>query len=180
MYLPALSVGKNKLDVRSEGGVWLGINLECGESIVGTAGGVAKTKDFKRKPRRKEDVGATTELTGSKESRGSRAREQEVVLKSIRRSDCRWITRGSLSTSNARVRMCRGGSGSRIEIWRSSGSKSDTWAVGQRSLGRRRWVTRTLRCKDREAIALQLLSPSFATSPSFTGARTRVTHWPWA
>ncbi len=31
-------------------GVWLGIKLESGESIIGTADGVAKARDFRRKP----------------------------------------------------------------------------------------------------------------------------------
>ncbi len=50
MYLAAASVGKDKFDVRWEDGVWLGIKMESGESIVGTANGVAKASDFRRKP----------------------------------------------------------------------------------------------------------------------------------
>ncbi len=38
MYLPAASVGKNKLDVRWEDGAWLGIKMESRESIIGTRG----------------------------------------------------------------------------------------------------------------------------------------------
>ena len=50
MYLPAGSAGKNKSDVRWMEGVWLGITLESGESIIGTANGVVKARDFRRKP----------------------------------------------------------------------------------------------------------------------------------
>ncbi len=34
IYLPAASVGKNKLDARWMDGVWLKIKLESGESII--------------------------------------------------------------------------------------------------------------------------------------------------
>ncbi len=50
MYLPAASVGKKKFNVRLMDGVWLGIKLESGESIVGTADGVVKARDFRREP----------------------------------------------------------------------------------------------------------------------------------
>ncbi len=50
MYLPAASVGRNMFDVRWEEGVWLGIELESGESVIGTASGVPKARDFRRKP----------------------------------------------------------------------------------------------------------------------------------
>ena len=49
LYLQANSAGKNKLDVRWQEGVWLGIRDESGESVVGTATGVVKAKDFRRK-----------------------------------------------------------------------------------------------------------------------------------
>ncbi len=35
MYLPEASAGKNKFDVRWTDGVWLGIEVETGESIIG-------------------------------------------------------------------------------------------------------------------------------------------------
>ncbi len=50
MCLPAASVGKNKFDVRWEDGAWLGIEMESGESIIGTARGVVKARNFRRKP----------------------------------------------------------------------------------------------------------------------------------
>ncbi len=50
MYLPAASAGKNTLDVRWIGGVWLGIKLGSGESIIGTADGVVKAREFRRRP----------------------------------------------------------------------------------------------------------------------------------
>ena len=40
MYAPALSVGKDKFDVRWKEGVWLGIKAESGESSIGTGEGV--------------------------------------------------------------------------------------------------------------------------------------------
>ncbi len=50
MYLPAASAEKNKIDVRWVDGVRLGIKLESGESIIGTACRVVKARDFRRKP----------------------------------------------------------------------------------------------------------------------------------
>ncbi len=50
MSLPAASVGKNKFDVSWMDGVWLGIKLDSGESIIGAADGVVKARDFRRKP----------------------------------------------------------------------------------------------------------------------------------
>ncbi len=50
MFLPAASAGKNTFDVRWMDGMWLGIKLESGESIIGTADGVVKATDFRRKP----------------------------------------------------------------------------------------------------------------------------------
>ena len=50
MYLPALSAGRDKFDVRWREGVWLGIRAESGESIIGTNEGVVKARDFRRKP----------------------------------------------------------------------------------------------------------------------------------
>ena len=46
----ALSVGKDKVDVRRKEGVWLGIKAESGESLIGASDGVAKARDFRRKP----------------------------------------------------------------------------------------------------------------------------------
>ena len=43
-------MGKNKFDVRWMDGVWLGIIRESGESVKGTAYGVVKAWDFRRKP----------------------------------------------------------------------------------------------------------------------------------
>ncbi len=51
MYLPAASVGRNKFDVRRDDGVWLGIKMESGQSILGIASGDAKARDLWRKPR---------------------------------------------------------------------------------------------------------------------------------
>ncbi len=48
--MPEASAGKNKFDVRWMDGVWPGIKLEGGESIAGVADGVAKARDFRRKP----------------------------------------------------------------------------------------------------------------------------------
>jgi hypothetical protein len=50
MYWPAASVGKNKSNVRWMDGVWPGMKPENGESIVGTADGVIKARDFRSKP----------------------------------------------------------------------------------------------------------------------------------
>ena len=49
LYAPAMSAGKDKLDARWEEGVWLGVHMESGESLIGTNEGVAKARDFKRK-----------------------------------------------------------------------------------------------------------------------------------
>ncbi len=46
---PALFVGKDKFDVRWREGVWLGIELEGGESLMGAGAGVAKARDVRRK-----------------------------------------------------------------------------------------------------------------------------------
>ncbi len=48
MYLPAASAGKNKFDVRWRDGAWLGIRLESGESVIGTADGVVKARGCRR------------------------------------------------------------------------------------------------------------------------------------
>jgi hypothetical protein len=50
MYVLAASVGKNKFDARWMDGVGLWIKLEGGEPIIGTADGVVKARDFRRKP----------------------------------------------------------------------------------------------------------------------------------
>jgi hypothetical protein len=49
-YLPANTAGINKYEVRWQEGVWLGIRMESGETIVGTELGVVKCRDFRRKP----------------------------------------------------------------------------------------------------------------------------------
>ena len=48
-YVPALTVGRDKFDVRWREGVWLGIRMESGENIIGTSDGVVKARDFRRK-----------------------------------------------------------------------------------------------------------------------------------
>ena len=48
MYLKAGSKGRDKLDCRWEQGVWLGMRLETGESVIGTDLGVVKCRDIKR------------------------------------------------------------------------------------------------------------------------------------
>ncbi len=48
--MPAASVGKNKFDIRWMDGVWLGIKLESGKSIIGAAEGVVEAVDFRREP----------------------------------------------------------------------------------------------------------------------------------
>ncbi len=45
-----LHVGEDKFDVGWKEGVWLGIKSQSGESLTGTGEGVAKAKDFRRKP----------------------------------------------------------------------------------------------------------------------------------
>ncbi len=47
---PALSVGKDEYDVRWKEGVWLGIKLERGDSMIGTSEGVAKARGCGRMP----------------------------------------------------------------------------------------------------------------------------------
>ncbi len=49
-YTPAMSAGRDKFDVRWREGVWLGIELERGESVISTKEGVVKPRDFRRKP----------------------------------------------------------------------------------------------------------------------------------
>ncbi len=106
MHLPAASVGKYKLDVRWEDGVWLGIKMESGESIIDMAKGVVKASDL----RRKEDDGAKVVYVDSTEYRGSRTQEQEEDLRSrrSRESDCQRIVRGSQSTLRAWASACPG------------------------------------------------------------------------
>ncbi len=50
VYTPALSVGKDKFDVGWKEGVWFVIKAESGEWLIGTGEGVAKARDFRRKP----------------------------------------------------------------------------------------------------------------------------------
>ncbi len=49
-YAPVFTAGMSKLDVSWVDGVWLGIQLESGESIIGTPEGVVKARDCRRKP----------------------------------------------------------------------------------------------------------------------------------
>ena len=48
-YNPGIA-GRDKLDVRWESGIWLGIRDESGEVIIGTSKGVLKARSFRRKP----------------------------------------------------------------------------------------------------------------------------------
>ena len=41
---------KDKLDVRWESGIWLGVRDESGEVVIGTEKGVLKTRSFRRTP----------------------------------------------------------------------------------------------------------------------------------
>ena len=43
------TLGRDKFDSRWREGVWPGVRLESGEPIIGTADGVVKAKDFRRK-----------------------------------------------------------------------------------------------------------------------------------
>ncbi len=47
---PALSVGKGNLDARWKEGAWLGIKVGSGELLIGTNDGVARARDFRKKP----------------------------------------------------------------------------------------------------------------------------------
>ena len=49
-YVPAFSARRKKFDVRWVDGVWLGVKLETGESIIGTPEGAVKARAFRRKP----------------------------------------------------------------------------------------------------------------------------------
>ena len=49
LYTPAMSAGKDKFDARWKEGVWLGVRVESGESLIGTNEGVVKARDFRRK-----------------------------------------------------------------------------------------------------------------------------------
>ena len=49
LYLPAKTAGRDKFDVRWQEGIWLGVRLESGESVIGTNEGVVKARDFRRK-----------------------------------------------------------------------------------------------------------------------------------
>ena len=49
LYAPAASAGKDKFDARWKEGVWLGVRMESGESLIGTTEGVVKARDFRRK-----------------------------------------------------------------------------------------------------------------------------------
>ena len=47
--MPAKTAGRDKFDVRWQEGIWLGVRLESGESVIGTNEGVVKARDFRRK-----------------------------------------------------------------------------------------------------------------------------------
>ena len=49
LYAPAASAGKDKFDARWKEGVWLGLRMESGESLIRTNEGVVKARDFRRK-----------------------------------------------------------------------------------------------------------------------------------
>ncbi len=42
-----MSSGKGKFDARWKEGVWFGVRVESGESLIGTDDGVVKTRDFR-------------------------------------------------------------------------------------------------------------------------------------
>ncbi len=44
-----MSAGEDKFDGRRAEGMWLGVCLEIGESLMGAREGVAKARDFRRK-----------------------------------------------------------------------------------------------------------------------------------
>ena len=48
-YLNSKSVGKDRMNTRWGSGIWLGIREESGETFVGTADGVIKTRSIRRK-----------------------------------------------------------------------------------------------------------------------------------
>ncbi len=47
LHSPAMSAGKDKFDARWKEGVWLGVRLESGESLIGTDEGVVTARDFR-------------------------------------------------------------------------------------------------------------------------------------
>ncbi len=49
LHAPAMSAGKDKFDARWKEGVWLGIRMESGESLIGTDEGVVKARVLRRK-----------------------------------------------------------------------------------------------------------------------------------
>ncbi len=49
-YVPVLTAGRNKFDLRWKQNMWLGAALETGESIAGTNEGTIKARDFRRTP----------------------------------------------------------------------------------------------------------------------------------
>ena len=63
-YKPGV-VGRDKLDVRCESGIWLGIRDESGEVIIGTSKGALKARSFRRKPAHERwDKDALTQMKG--------------------------------------------------------------------------------------------------------------------
>ena len=49
MHAPATSVGKGKFETRWREAVWLGVQMESGESLIGTGEGVVKARDLGKK-----------------------------------------------------------------------------------------------------------------------------------
>ena len=48
---PAMSAGKDKVVARWKEGVWPGVRLESGESLIGTSEGIVKARDSGEKVR---------------------------------------------------------------------------------------------------------------------------------
>ncbi len=47
LHAPAMSAGRDKFDARWKDGVWLGVRMESGESLIGTSEGVVKARDLR-------------------------------------------------------------------------------------------------------------------------------------
>ncbi len=50
-----MSAGKDKFDARWKEGVWLGLRMESGESLIGTNEVVVQARDFRGKQKTEED-----------------------------------------------------------------------------------------------------------------------------
>ncbi len=74
-YAPAFSAGSNKFDVRWVDGVWLGVKLKSGESIIGT-------KDTFVGSQGTETDGGTMALMDLKDCRGNHTQEPEEDTRS--------------------------------------------------------------------------------------------------